>query len=261
MSKYRLYIDESGSHEYSDSVSIKRKYLGLLGVIIEVDEYESNIQPQVIELKKMFSTDPDELVVLHRDEIVNKQGAFSKLTDPGFESKFNEKLETLLNKSNYILCGVVLDKKIHLDRYKSTALHPYHYCLNVILERYVFFLEQVNASGDVMSESRGKKEDDALRGAYFNFYSNGTFFCGAPRVQRRLTSNKIKLRTKAKTAEGLEIADLLVLASKFLTLKMYEKIETLTDNFSKQIMKWVWEKYRRCPNSTVVKGFGLKLIE
>ncbi|HOX96447.1 MAG TPA: DUF3800 domain-containing protein [Candidatus Woesebacteria bacterium] len=261
MKKYRLYIDESGSHEYSDKDSIKSRYLGLLGVVVESGEYETNIQPRVIELKKMFSNDADDLVVLHRDEIANLQGPFSKLSDEEFKNNFDSKLKSLFKEGEYLLLGVVLDKKTHYARYKTSALHPYHYCLNVILERYVFYLEEVGGVGDVMSEARGKNEDSALRGAYSNFFNNGTYFCKAPRVQAKLTSKAIKLRTKENTTQGLEMADLLVLATKILILFLYKKIGPLTGNFNKQVMRWVWSKFRRELISKRVKGYGIKLIE
>lgn len=261
MDKYRLYIDESGTHNYSTKDSIKSRYLGLLGVIIAVDDYQKTVQPRVIGLKKMFSTDPDKLVVLHRDEIVNQQGPFFKLANPDFEKDFNQKLDDLLTNGEYVLCAVVLDKKAHLNRYKTAALHPYHYCLNVVLERYVFFLDEVDGVGDVMSEARGKVEDTALRGAFKNFYDNGTYYCKADRVQKRLSSKDIKLRTKKDTTEGLELSDLLVLASKLYILFIYGKIVNLTDNYCKKIMSKMIAKFRRNKINGRIKGYGLKLID
>jgi hypothetical protein len=261
MNKYRLYIDESGSHNYSNKDSIKSRYLGLLGVIIGFGNYQENIQPKLISLKKMFSSDPDNLVVLHRDEIVNQQGPFSKLADLSFKENFDQNLGDLLANGEFVLCAVVLDKKSHLTRYKTAAYHPYHYCLNVILERYTFFLEEVDGLGDVMSEARGKVEDNALRNAYQNFFNNGTSFCKINKVQKRLTSKDIKLRTKEKSTEGLELADLLVLASKLYVLYSYGKISSLTDNFCKIIMDKTSCKFRKDKSSGKVKGFGIKLIE
>lgn len=261
MVKYRLYIDETGSHNYSTKDSISSRYLGLIGVIISVDEYQENIQPKVVTLKKMFSSDPDNLVVLHRDEIVNQQGMFGKLSDPSFKDEFNRNLNDLVSNGEYVICAVVLDKKSHLSRYKTSAYHPYHYCLNVILERYTFYLEEVGGVGDVMAEARGKLEDNALRDAYQNFYNSGTYFCKSGRVQNRLTSNDIKLRTKEKSTEGLELADLLVLASKFYILYSYKRIQVLTDNYCKEIIKKMLAKFRKDKLSGRIKGFGIKLIE
>lgn len=259
MEKYRLYIDESGTHDYSEKETIKHRYLGLIGVIVALTDYQSDIQPKIFELKRMFSEDPDELVLLHRDEIVNRQGPFVKLYDLGFESKFNESLLDLLDTGNYILCGIVLDKKSHYERYGKAATHPYHYCLNVLLERYVLFLEEKQLRGDVVSEARGKREDGALRDAYSRFYLKGTNFISPERIQDRLTSQDIKLRTKKNCAEGLELADLLVLATKFYALKTYNIISELTDNFGLMVIDKIHKKFRH-NGAGGVKGYGIKLI-
>lgn len=70
---YRLYIDESGTHHYSISDDIKRRYLSLTGVIVERNIYANNFQKRVGEIKKLFSKDPDNPPILHREDIVNKQ--------------------------------------------------------------------------------------------------------------------------------------------------------------------------------------------
>src|SRR5689334_20587479 len=99
MDHYRLYIDESGTHDYSERDTVKHRYLGILGVMIKVEEYESRVQPGIIGLRKIFSEDPDDLVVLHRDEIVNKQGAFSKLENTTVQTTFDTQLLELLGTS------------------------------------------------------------------------------------------------------------------------------------------------------------------
>ena len=130
--KFRLYIDESGTHNYSISDDIKNRYLGLTGFIISERSNVEVLQPALLELKRMFANDPDELPVLHRTDIVNKRGVFAKLNDKDIEKKFNEKFLYLLKNLDYALCAVVLDKKSHLKRYQKSAFHPYHYCTNVL---------------------------------------------------------------------------------------------------------------------------------
>ena len=92
--KYRLYIDESGTHNYCLNNDIKSRYLGLTGIIISEKANVEVLQPKLLELKRMFANDPDELPVLHREEIVNKKGVFAKLNDANFEKEFNEELIT-----------------------------------------------------------------------------------------------------------------------------------------------------------------------
>jgi hypothetical protein len=75
---------------------------------------------------------------------------------------FNQDLLQFLQQSTYVLITVVIDKKAHTKRYGAAALNPYHYCLAARLEHYYGFMNFYNAKGDIMTESRGSKEDRLL---------------------------------------------------------------------------------------------------
>lgn len=256
---YRLYIDESGNHHYSDTDDIKKRYLALTGIIIERDVYSEEFQQRVTEIKKLFSNDPDNLPILHREDIINKQGAFGKLNDPEIEKEFNRLFLDLIKNVDYCICAVVIDKKTHLAKYQKSAEHPYHYCLKTMLERYLHFLE-VKGKGDVMAEARGKAEDTALKQVYEDFYQRGTYFCTPEYIQSFLTSKEIKIKNKDRGIAGLEIADLLSLATKLDVLETYGLMPALTDNFNKKIVTELQPKYCRGNNNQRIKGYGKKLL-
>lgn len=259
--KYRLYIDESGTHNYSQSEKIDKRYLALVGVIVSDEENLANLKPKILAIKRLLADDMDELPVLHREDIIAKKGVFRKLADPVIKQEYETLFFDLVDNSNYIVCTVVLDKKSHLNRYGDTAYHPYHYCLNVLLERYTFFLEENSAKGDVMAEARGKVEDNELREAYKVFYNDGTYFRSKYSIQARLTSSDIKIKPKSAGIEGIEFADLLSLASKLNTLHAYSQLANLTDNFCKVLIAKIQSKYRKDPTGQKTKGFGMKLIK
>ena len=259
MEKFRLYIDESGTHDYCESEDIKHRYLGLLGLIISEKSNIDVLQPALLDLKRIIASDPDDLPILHREDIVNKRGDFAKLNDESIKEKFNEKFISILKDTDYAICAVVLDKQSHLKRYDKSALHPYHYCLTVLLERYVFYLKEKEGCGDVLAEARGKKEDQALKDVYTNFYEDGTFFCSSKHIQKFLTSREIKIKPKSYKYAGLEFADLLALASKLDTLKSYSELTDLTDNFCKIIINNIQNKYRHSQLGKII-GFGKKFI-
>ena len=256
---YRLYIDESGTHHYSKLNDIGKRFLGLTGVIIRSDHYESDFQPRILKIKKLFSTDLDDLPILHREDIVNKNGPFFKLRDTTVEKKFNKLLFDLLKNANYSVCAVVLDKKSHLERYQKSAEHPYHYCLKVMLERYLHFLE-IRGKGDVMAESRGRFEDMELKRVYRNYYKQGSHFSTKEYVQSFLTSKELKIKKKDKGIFGLEIADLLSLATKLDVLSTNKLIAPLKTNFNKKITTKLQPKYCRGNNSRSIKGYGKKML-
>ncbi len=257
--KFRLYIDESGTHNYSVSNDIDQRYLGLMGLIIDDEANVKVLQPGLLGLKRLIADDPDELPILHREDIINKRGAFGKLNDEAIKKEFNERFISLLKEMDYIICTVVLDKKSHYERYQKAALHPYHYCLDVLLERYTFCLEEHEGQGDVIAEARGKREDTALKAKYKEFYLGGTYFRHPYHIQKSLTSRELKVKPKTAMIAGLEFADLLSLAAKLDTLYSYEKISTLKDNFCKIVIDNTQDKYRRSPTGNP-KGFGKKLI-
>ncbi|MEX0596929.1 MAG: DUF3800 domain-containing protein [Candidatus Paceibacterota bacterium] len=255
---YRLYIDESGTHQYKNSSVIKERYLGLTGVILSEEENVRVLQPNLRELKLVVASDTDNLPILHREDIVNKKGDFKKLFNSDTREIFNNKLFNIIESLNFIICAVVLDKTDNLEKYDESAFHPYHYCLNVLLERYVFFLEENNFKGDVMAESRGKREDRELREAYKNFYEDGTYYRDSSVIQHFLTSKKIKIKKKEHNIAGLELADLLALATKLDTLKAYGILDKLSENFCKEVIDKIQLKYRR--NGDSVIGYGKKLL-
>jgi hypothetical protein len=143
---YRLYIDESGDHTYGKKelrdLRIKfkdkaieipithypeleneeKRYLGLTGCIIKTENYRTKIQPELEALKqKHFPHNPDDPVILHRKDIVNKRGHFWRLRDSESEKKFNEDLLFFLEKNEFIIITVVIDKKTHIERYRAAA--------------------------------------------------------------------------------------------------------------------------------------------
>ena len=258
--KYRLYIDESGTHKYSNSNDIKERYLCLLGIVISAEHNQDYISPKWEELRNIFTQDADFPPIFHYVDVISGQNGFSKLSNEDTKNSFNEKYLELLKEGDYIICCVVLDKKTHIEAYGTSAMHPYHYCLNVLLERYVKFLSSKNASGDVLAEARGKKEDELLRSEFSRFYDHGTSFLQSDVIKKRLTSNKLKLKTKEARICGLELADMLATPMKYLTLRKYKKIETLSDNFTKVVLETVFCKVRKNSYTGSTKGYGIKLI-
>lgn len=257
---YRLYIDESGTHKYSNSEAINERYLCLMGVIISAEHNHSFICPKWEELRDIFTEDKDFPAIFHLSDVINRKNGFSKLYNPTTKQDFNEKYLALLEAGEFTLCCVVLDKKLHIERYGTSAMHPYHYCLNVLLERYVKFLISVDGTGDVLAEARGKVEDNLLQSEFLWFYENGTAFLESSAVKKRLTSNKLKIRTKEARICGLELSDMLALPMKFLTLRNFGRLDKLNDNFTKDVLKVVSKKIRCNPYDKSVKGFGIKLI-
>lgn len=106
---------------------------------------------------RFFQNDPDEPVIFHRKELVNKRPPFHPLRNPDVEREFNSQLLDALTRWDYRVITIVLDKLAHRERYSVWHFHPYHYCMTALLERYVLLLHYADARGDVMVERRGEQ--------------------------------------------------------------------------------------------------------
>lgn len=255
--KYRLYVDESGSADYpkATNASAGRRYLALTGIAISEKECVNVLCPKIDNMKYLLTGDYDEKFTLHRDEIKDRKGVYAALGNPEIEAKWNRLMHDLICETDYTLFCVVIDKPWHQMHYESPN-HPYYYCLEVLLERYVGFLGRCNGYGDVMFESRGKNEDNELRGQYSRIYTYGNRYLAPKTIQNRLTSKDIKLKNKDKMIAGLELADLLALATKLDTLKLYGHIDRIASKFMVELVQWLQTKYYGGGDM----GYGRKLL-
>ncbi|NNN06623.1 MAG: DUF3800 domain-containing protein [Elusimicrobia bacterium] len=210
MKRFRLYVDESGDHTYHDLGNPAKRYLGLTGVAIEMEYYRTRFHPDVESLKqKHFPHNPDEPIIFHRKELINRNGAFGALADPKRNEAFASDMIAFLAGQEYRIFTVVIDKKAHSERYGKAALHPYHHCLTVLLERYREFLGEDGSHGDVMAESRGGAEDMELKRVHREVVESGLYHVSAAAFKEVFTSRELKLKKKAENIAGLQVADLL----------------------------------------------------
>jgi hypothetical protein len=107
-------------------------------VLTRVDLHDKIIQPQIDGLKKrLFGHTPATPVILHRRELVRKDGAFKVLRDANVELDFNSNILKMFHDLPYLVNTVQIDKKAHLDAYTTWHYDPYHYCARCLIERYV----------------------------------------------------------------------------------------------------------------------------
>lgn len=250
---YRMYVDESGDHTYAE----QKRYLCLTGIIFESQYYKDVFHPAFQNFKqKHFPHNPDEPVILHRREILDKSGPFWRLRDEQNEEDFNADFLSLLTTQKYTTISVVIDKKAHVDRYGESALHPYHFCLIALLERYCGVLNYYNVKGDVLAESRGGREDMQLKEAYKTVYESGTSFRKPDFFQNSLTSKEIKIKPKSANIAGLQLADLLAHPCKIEILHEKGHIENWDGVFEKEICKCIQKKYNKHVLNGQIKGYG-----
>jgi hypothetical protein len=234
--RYRLYIDEAGDHVYSqDENNAATRYLGITGVLFENELYKNFVHPNFLAFKERhFPHHPDEPVIFHRKELINKSGPFRPILDSNREMIFNDDLLQTLNAYDFKLFTIVIDKNAHLTKYKDSAVHPYHYAVHILLERYADFLKDSRALGDVMIESRGGREDMQLKEAY------KTKSVSFPQI---LTTNEIKIQQKTANITGLQIADLLAYPCRMEVLYSENRVDSMGGAYGQNLCRTVEDKY------------------
>ena len=68
---------------------------------------------------RFFNSHPDEPIVLHRKEMINKKHPFKALIDPKIEEQFNDEFLQLLEKWKFKTITVLMDKQEHQNRYST----------------------------------------------------------------------------------------------------------------------------------------------
>jgi hypothetical protein len=198
---------------------------------------------------------------LHRRDIIDrKPDPFTVLRQEERRKQFDGLVLKLIEDSRYRVFTVVIDKREHKERYTVWQFQPYHYCMTVMLERYVRWLDRFDVVGDVLAESRGKKENKQLAKAYRRIFERGTDHVPANLFQSRLTSAEIKLKAKAANIAGLQIADLIASPSCRDLICLRTK-QIMTAEFGRKVVEILYKKkYLRSVYDGRVPGWGTKWL-
>jgi hypothetical protein len=129
------------------------------------------------------------------------------------------------------------------------------------MERYCGWLDFHGASGDIMAESRGGKEDVALKKEYQGIFQNGEGYLTKERVQRTMTSKEIKIKPKEADIAGLQLADLLAHPLTRDVLCVFGKARDRGSTFAEDIVKTVTPKYNRQIYQNRIEGYGRVLLD
>jgi hypothetical protein len=139
------------------------------------------------------------------------------------------------------------------ETYTTWRYDPYHYCLAVLLERFVLFLKRRNTRGDVMAESRGGKEDVRLKDSFERLYEHGTEYVKPEEFTEALTSRQLKVKLKANNVTGLQVADLVAHPSRNEILVEHGLREGDLAPFAQRVVAVLQTKYDRVGDRTVGK--------
>lgn len=212
--RYRLYLDEVGHDDFAHAHDDRYRYLSLSGVIMEHDYTRDIATPNLNAFKAdIFKHDPEETVILHRKDIMQKKGPFGLLDDEGTNTRFDVGLLTYLNDTKFSLISAVIDKLEMTKKQQWEQRHPYHYLMEIMVEKYTRWLIRHDATFDIMPEKRHGKKDEDLQRAYASVRIWGTSWARPKTIRERLPASKLKFRAKRDNVTGLQICDLVAYPS------------------------------------------------
>lgn len=205
-----MYIDEVGTDDLLHLEQDNHRYLSLTGTIIRQDHVGAVLNPALLRLKQdVFLFDVDEQIHLHRSDIARRRGVFGQLRDDARRAMFDEGIRQIMSDTEYSVITAFVDKLAMTRQQHWQQRHPYHYLIEILVEKYVQFLERQDDIGDIMPEARRGKKDKALQAEFTRVKENGTRFVSVERVHSRIRAANLKFRTKKDNVSGLQLCDLL----------------------------------------------------
>jgi hypothetical protein len=239
-----LFLDESGDH---DLINIDRKYPAfvLAGCILDIKDHELLTEDLNKFKERLFGT---KNLILHYADYTRNKNGFEKVKERDFRNDFFEGINNLIVNHDYILLACIVDKHKHNEKYGYNAMNPYLLSLNLIVERFIFYLKKVNEVGKIIAESRNTQLDNELDLAYLNLKISGTRYL----TPKEITTNiqQFAIKKKEENVAGLQLVDSLVtpIGRKYLNLKnFYLEYDNIKRKFRK----------KRCGK---YKGYGLMIL-
>lgn len=199
-----LFLDESGDH---DLINIDPLYpvFVLAGCMIDSIYLNSVLVPGLAKIKQdLFKTDK---IILHFCDYTRNQNGFEKMSNKAFREEFYRRINELVKETDFRLIACIVDKNKHIKHYKN-AMDPYLLSLEMVLERFIIFLNSNNEQGMIIAESRGTQLDNQLNLAFLDLKIRGTRFLKPGEVVSAISDFKIK--KKEENVAGLQLIDSII---------------------------------------------------
>lgn len=241
-SDYIVFVDESGDHGLQ-RINPEYPVFVLAFCIFHKESYTRAVVPAVQGLK--FDFWGHDAIVLHSHEIRKAKGDFSILLNADTRTRFIDRVNDLIETSDFTLIAAVIDKERLVRRYAYPD-DPYEIALAFCMERLQRFLRdrgQSNRKTHLLVECRGKTEDDKLELEFRRICDGGN------RVGE-MRNLDIRFVDKKHNSPGLQVADLAAYPVGRHIIKPDQP------NRAYEIIEG---KLRRGPEGQV-RGYGLKVF-
>lgn len=191
--EWLIFLDESGDHSL-EAIDAEFPVFALCAVAIRRDDYGSLVIPAVAQLK--LDTWGHEGVVLHGSDIRRSEGPFARLMVPKVREAFMQRLAGLIEALPFRIHVCVIDKRRAMSYPPAGGIYvsALGACLKTLAEQGVIHPE---SHWQILAESRGGREDEALRRAY-----------EVPDGCLNGTRPRLEFAPKHANVIGLQLADL-----------------------------------------------------
>jgi len=257
----RMFVDENGHQELKGDLSNPNKrFLCLTGVIMRISDHPK-LTADLDEIKiKHFG---NKGVILHRRELISASPPFEALKDPTKRECFNREVLELVERTNFRIISVLIDKYKLSNLYGFRSQDPYALALEYLMQRYQYWLQEYcrriqPCFGDILAESRGGGEDRTTKATYQQIY-NGNGYNRLSDASLFYSSNEIKLKPKKDNIAGLQLVELLAHPARRYILTQFNLACNLKQSSYEQriVQILVDKKFRRCRQSNKIDGHGI----
>lgn len=246
MSKYLLFLDESGDHGLK-TIDPNFPIFVLTGLLFSESSYR-DVCEKIDAFKNKFFGDAD--VILHRRDMRKYERGFQILFDDDVKRRFYMELSKIQQEAEYTIVTSVIDKQKHIEQYGKLADDPYEIALTFVLERTLFEADRKqDIEGiHVTIEGRGKKEDALLARRYNELLYRGTSQVESKRLLH-IYDQELEVRLKKDNDCGLQLADLCAypIARYFMN-----------NNEPNPAYEVIKDKIRKGPRGVI--GYGVKVF-
>ena len=204
--KHYLFIDESGDHGLVN-LDANFPVFVLCGMLVNEASYKI-VRDEINEIKHHFWA--NKTVVFHSRDIRKCQKEFQVLFDMELKKDFYSRINHLITSNNYTVFAAAIRKDRYIEKYGKLSNDVYELALSFIIERAVFYLDEITEEKKELSiiiEKRGKKEDKKLEEHFQRLVARGTGYVDAERL--KVLNIKIYFRDKKENINGLQLTDLL----------------------------------------------------
>jgi len=187
-----LYLDETGDHGLS-FIDHNFPIFLLCGCLFSQIEMENMEKKVNLFKQKYFNTSN---VILHSREIRKCEGSFQILFDLNLKAKFYEDMNLIIKNYKFKIIGVGINKEEYIKRYGKSAKDPYALSLSFIIERLIFYLDELNkeAEVEIIAEKRGGKEDKKLLSQFNSTLDLGKYYISSDRLKKKIKKFEFKFK-------------------------------------------------------------------